>query len=210
MPAAADPDVGAVYTAEDRLARWFGLGTVTVFGTRWALEPEVVFARVPDVQRYVDRVLTHLATQSWREPSGAALTPVAVRARRGARKAHYDQARHTIAIPPAERGGAWALRESVVLHELAHHLCAVHASSPASRTTPVPDTCVTTRAPSTSCASRTPHTAGTSSASGRNHAPAEPPHGPHFRRTLLALLTEAGHPTAAALLRIAFADEGLA
>lgn len=43
-----------------------------------------------------------------------------VRQRRGAKYAHYDPAPPTIAIPLDHTG--WALRELVVLHELAHHL----------------------------------------------------------------------------------------
>ncbi len=185
-----DPDVGGVYTAEDRLARWLDLGTVTVFGSRWALEPEVVFARVDDAQRYVDRVLTHLAAHGWRThgAGGCPLAPVAVRPRRGALKAHYEQHKHTIAIPPAERGGGWALRESVVLHELAHHLVAIGADPPGAHVEPP----------------ASPHDPPASP-----HGPPAP-HGPRFRRTLLAVFVEAGHPTAAALLGIAFADEGLA
>lgn len=192
---AADPDVTAVYTAEDRLARWLELGTVTVFGSRWALEPEVVFARVGDVAGYVARVLEHLAANGWSEHGarpGAALTPVAVRERRGALKAHYDQQKRTIAIPPVERGGGWALRESVVLHELAHHLVA-HGVVAGRATN-------SGRSTNATGPSEQPHP------SGRG----EPAHGPAFRGTLLALLAEAGHPTASALLGIAFADEGLA
>lgn len=204
----ADPDVTGVYTAEDRLARWLELGAVTVFGSRWVLEPEVVFARVDDAQRYVDRVLAHLHARGWHETE-AALTPVTVRERRGARKAHYEQHKHTIAIPGHEHGGAWALRESVVLHELAHHLCAMGATPPR----PVvnePDPWLDQRERNGLYgAPRAPDPR--SARSTRSARPTDQPaHGPLFRHTLLTLLTEAGHPTAATLLGIAFADEGLA
>lgn len=194
---AVDPDVNAVYTAEDRLARWFELGTVTVFGSRWALEPEVLFARVEDVQHYADRVLAHLALQGWRvagshpDSTAAPLPPVLVRERRGDRKAHYEQGKHTIAMPAHGRAqtsdAGWALRESVVLHELAHHLCATGASAPSG-------TALRARAGSDT--------------QGRPDDGLG--HGPGFRRTLLRLFVEAGHPTASALLAMAFADEGLA
>jgi putative metallohydrolase (TIGR04338 family) len=47
---------------------------------------------------------------------------VRVRARAGAARAEYEFATHTIAVPPHRVGGRWAMRELVVLHELAHHL----------------------------------------------------------------------------------------
>jgi putative metallohydrolase (TIGR04338 family) len=46
-----------------------------------------------------------------------------VRARRGATAAHYERSDDdgaAIAVP--DRGSTWALRELVVLHEIAHHL----------------------------------------------------------------------------------------
>ena len=53
-------------------------------------------------------------------PAVGALT---VRARRGATAAHYERSDDdgaAIAVP--DRGSTWALRELVVLHEIAHHL----------------------------------------------------------------------------------------
>ena len=75
-----DPDANDVYDAEDRLDRWSDLGTVRVFGSTWVLEPEVRFARVEDVQRYVDAALARIGHPR----------PVRVRPRRGARRAHYE------------------------------------------------------------------------------------------------------------------------
>lgn len=177
----ADPDRSAVYTAEDRLERWFSLGTVTVFGTAWALEPEVKFGQVADVQRYVDAVLAHLERNGWRAPPNErtpaaqpGIPPVLVRRRKGTRKAHYETGGDMIALPDAQHGHAWALREAVVLHELAHHLHAHGVWPPWAS------------------------------------ASADPtPHGQGFRRTLLSLYREAGHPTAATLLSIAFSEEEL-
>jgi putative metallohydrolase (TIGR04338 family) len=48
--------------------------------------------------------------------------PVRVRARAGATKAEYEALTNTIAVPNHRVGGGWAMRELVVLHELAHHL----------------------------------------------------------------------------------------
>ncbi len=47
------------------------------------------------------------------------VAPVGVRARKGQAKAHYEPVEGVIAIPLDTR---WAARESVVLHELAHHI----------------------------------------------------------------------------------------
>jgi len=47
------------------------------------------------------------------------LEPVRVRPRKGRAKAHYEPHEAVIAIP---LDASWAARESVVLHELAHHV----------------------------------------------------------------------------------------
>jgi putative metallohydrolase (TIGR04338 family) len=47
------------------------------------------------------------------------VAPVSVRARKGQLKAHYEAESQVIAIP---LDTAWAARESVVLHELTHHI----------------------------------------------------------------------------------------
>jgi putative metallohydrolase (TIGR04338 family) len=78
------------------------------------------FGDIESVQRYVDAVLA-LDWVRRAAPERAAL-PVRVRARAGATKAEYEFATHTIAVPPHHVGGRWAMRELVVLHELAHHL----------------------------------------------------------------------------------------
>jgi putative metallohydrolase (TIGR04338 family) len=45
-----------------------------------------------------------------------------VRARRGATAAHYENSDGAAAIAVPDRRATWALRELVVLHEMAHHL----------------------------------------------------------------------------------------
>ena len=82
------------------------------------LPPEGRFASAPSVQRYVDEVLAHPAVRAhW--PAVGALT---VRTRRGTTAAHYELCDDgaTIAVPDLR--STWALRELVVLHEMAHHL----------------------------------------------------------------------------------------
>jgi putative metallohydrolase (TIGR04338 family) len=73
---------------------------------------------VESVQRYVDEVVA-LATKRWPETA-----PLTVRARRGVTAAHYETAgsaeEAVIAVPDGRAN--WALRELVVLHEVAHHL----------------------------------------------------------------------------------------
>ncbi|MET9328268.1 TIGR04338 family metallohydrolase [Tsukamurella sp. NPDC003166] len=113
----------AVYRAEEMVRGLFdhgGVGrSVDVLGVPLTLPPEARFASVESVQRYADRVLG---------PG-----EVRVRARRGASGAHYESGtgRTPVVAVPAGRDGAWALRELVVLHELAHHV-ALSAAGPGS------------------------------------------------------------------------------
>lgn len=82
-----------------------------MLGVPLTLPPEARFASVDSVQVYVDRV-----TGPGR---------VRVRARAGASGAHYESGPSgAVVAVPAGRDGAWALRELVVLHELAHHAVA--------------------------------------------------------------------------------------
>ncbi|BBY55656.1 TIGR04338 family metallohydrolase [Mycobacterium koreense] len=128
-----DTQRAKVYAAEDFVRTLFaragdrGGGVLDFFGTSLTLPPEARFASVGAVQRYVDQVLTLPAVRTaWPQT-----TPVTVRARRGLSAAHYEHRAGTgvIAVPehagadeaPGEQG--WALRELVVLHEIAHHLC---------------------------------------------------------------------------------------
>jgi putative metallohydrolase (TIGR04338 family) len=120
----ADPQRVLVYEAEavlagliDRRARF---PTVDAFGSRVAVPDDRKFGDIESVQRYVDAVLA----LDWvrRLAPGRAGVPVRVRARAGATRAEYDSVARTIAVPPHQVGGRWAMRELVVLHELAHHL----------------------------------------------------------------------------------------
>ena len=71
------------------------------------------FGALEAVRTYVDDVVAHLK-----------VPPVHVRHRRGGTRAHYSQGE--IAIPTTH---GWAMRESVVLHEVAHHACFTDRSS---------------------------------------------------------------------------------
>lgn len=120
-----DTQRGKVYAAEQFVRTLFdraaerGNQVVEFFGTQLTLPPEARFASVESVQGYVDHVLAHPRVRSdW--PGAGALT---VRARRGVTAAHYERADGRAAIAVPERRTTWALRELVVLHEIAHHLC---------------------------------------------------------------------------------------
>jgi putative metallohydrolase (TIGR04338 family) len=110
-----------VRTLFDRAAE-HGSSAVEFFGTQLTLPPEGRFGSVAAVQRYVDEVLALPAVRErWPEAS-----PVRVRSRRAATAAHYENydGAGIIAVPDRDTAD-WALRELVVLHEVAHHLCQV-------------------------------------------------------------------------------------
>lgn len=112
----------AYYRAEQLVFTMFerapSTRAVQLAGTELTLPVEARFASVQSVREYVARVQ---AMTTVRERFRRAAVPVTVRPRRGNRKAHYAPAKAEIAIPDAAEG-RWALRELVVLHELAHHL----------------------------------------------------------------------------------------
>ena len=114
-----------MYAAEEFVRTLFdraderGNRVVDFFGTQLTLPPEGRFATVDSVQRYAEEVLAMSAVREQLPDRG----PLTVRPRRGVTAAHYEvhDGEATIAVP--ERGSRWALRELVVLHEIAHHLC---------------------------------------------------------------------------------------
>ena len=94
---------------------------IDFFGDPITLPPEARFGSIESVQRYVDSVLVLPAvTAHWPQSSS-----IAIRSRRAATAAHYENHDGTAVIAVPERGAAgWAMRELVVLHEVAHHLAA--------------------------------------------------------------------------------------
>jgi putative metallohydrolase (TIGR04338 family) len=123
-----DTQRSKVYAAEEFVRTLFdragehGNRAVEFFGTQLTLPPEGRFASAAAAQRYVEDVLALPAVRR-RWPASGSLT---VRSRRGITAAHYEHRRGdgdigaTIAVP--DRNTTWALRELVVLHEIAHHL----------------------------------------------------------------------------------------
>ncbi|WP_024801553.1 TIGR04338 family metallohydrolase [Nocardia sp. BMG51109] len=123
--AARDTQRARVYDAEGLVRRMFeradehGVRTVDLHGSQITLPIERRFASVESVQRYANRVLA----LNWiRAQWDRASTPLTVRERGGTTAAHYESERAVLAVPLHARGTAWALRELVILHELAHHL----------------------------------------------------------------------------------------
>ena len=118
-----DANRSAVYAAEDQLGHLLARGgTIDFFGSSLTLPIERRFADVASVQRYADAVLA----LPWVVRAFPRVTPVRVRERAGRGRAHYESETGVIAIPLAGPAGArWAARETVVLHELAHHLVAM-------------------------------------------------------------------------------------
>ncbi|MGC0366655.1 putative metallohydrolase (TIGR04338 family) [Rhodococcus sp. 27YEA15] len=117
-----DTQRSAVYEAETLVRTMFdraderGLRSLEILGSTVTLPVERKFGSVESVQTYCDRALT----LNWiRETWPRASIPVSVRSRAGNAAAHYSN--DVIAVPD-DRNGRWALRELVVLHELAHHL----------------------------------------------------------------------------------------
>lgn len=115
---AKDTQRARVYAAEQFVRTMFDRAaqhssrSIDFFGTSLTLPPEGKFGSVDSVQRYVDDVVARVGAD-----------PVSVRRRRGVTAAHYElsDGKAVIAVPERD---TWALRELVVLHELAHHLCA--------------------------------------------------------------------------------------
>jgi putative metallohydrolase (TIGR04338 family) len=124
--AVRDSQRAKVYAAEEFVRTLFdraaehGSRSVEFFGAQLTLPPEARFASVTSVRRYVDEVLALPAVRrQWPR-----VAPLQVRARRAATAAHYENRDGTgiIAVPDLNTAD-WAMRELVVLHEIAHHLC---------------------------------------------------------------------------------------
>ena len=112
-----------VYDAEHLVHRIFDRSVeypvVEVVGSHLTLPVERKFGSIEAVGSYVEQVL---ALRWVRSTWDRARTPVLVRDRAGAGKAHYQRAGSIMAVPGYRAGSGWALRELVILHELAHHL----------------------------------------------------------------------------------------
>jgi putative metallohydrolase (TIGR04338 family) len=125
-PAVRDAQRSKVYAAEEFVRTLFdraaehGSRSVEFFGGQLTLPPEAWFGSVSAIARYVDEVL-QLPSVRRHWPT---VLPLQVRVRRAATAAHYENRDGTGIIAVPDRAD-WAMRELVVLHEIAHHLCDV-------------------------------------------------------------------------------------
>ena len=121
-----DAQRSKVYAAEKFVRTLFDRArargnTIEFFGANITLPPEARFASVDSVSQYVDDVLNLPAVQRlWPDTQ-----PLRVRSRRGRTAAHYERDGDEAVIAVPDGSTSWALRELVVLHEIAHHLSPV-------------------------------------------------------------------------------------
>jgi putative metallohydrolase (TIGR04338 family) len=119
-----DAQRARLYEAEDLVAVQLdraaaGGGTITLHHSTVTIPLEIRFGSLAAAEDYCRRVQrTGWFTERWPE---AAAVPVVVRQRRGGQGAHYETGGR-IALHEPRHGTGWALRELVVLHELAHHV----------------------------------------------------------------------------------------
>lgn len=108
-----DSQRSRVYAAEEAWALRLdaarrGARRAVVGGSSITLPSELRFGSLEDAQRYADH-------------HASGLPPVVLRERKGHAAAHYAPP-DDVALPLPPYGEPWALRESVLLHELAHHV----------------------------------------------------------------------------------------
>lgn len=120
-----DTQRSRVYAAEEFVRTLFDRAAqqssraIDFFGAQLTLPPEARFGSIQSVQRYVDDVLALPAVADRWTPTSA----LQVRPRRAAAAAHYEKRSGTGVIAVPDRNTAdWAMRELVLLHEIAHHL----------------------------------------------------------------------------------------
>jgi putative metallohydrolase (TIGR04338 family) len=124
QPATRPRDVqrARVYRAEDAWAARLdaarrGASLATVGGSAVLLPGERRFGTLEAASSYAGGLLDHPAVVA----RAGRLPAPDFRLRRGHRSAHWESP-GVIALPVPEHGEPWALRETVLLHELAHHV----------------------------------------------------------------------------------------
>ena len=121
-PGSRDAQRSRVYRAEDAWAAQLdaarlGAQLATVGGSAVLLPAERRLGSLAAAADYAARVVALPEVVAQLGPA----EPPQLRPRRGVRSAHWEPP-GTIALPVPEHGEPWALRETVLLHELAHHL----------------------------------------------------------------------------------------
>jgi putative metallohydrolase (TIGR04338 family) len=111
-----------VYSVEDAWSNALDRGgRLDFFGSSLHVPTQRVFGDLATMQRYTDHWIGVARLGAF-----PGISDVRLRPRRGARKAHYERG-GVIAIPMES---PWACRESVVLHEVSHHLVMSESDSP--------------------------------------------------------------------------------
>jgi putative metallohydrolase (TIGR04338 family) len=205
-----------VYAGENQVARLLDRSAefpvVEVAGSRITVPPERHFGDLAGVQRYVDAVLElDWVVRRW--PRAAAM-PVTVRERRGAAQAHYEPDTATIAVPVRGADARWALRELVVLHELAHHLASDAGGRQPRRDEVAAASSEARSEQSDSAMGARSEQLGTDAGpnaggDARSAADSGTGHGPGFTGRMLELVGGVMGEEAAFLLRVAWADQGV-
>lgn len=114
MTTAPDAWRSRVYSAEDQFTALLNRGgRVDFFGSHFDLSPQRRFGDLASVRDYVHWVFDLVS------PQYPEVRTPAIRARKGKTRAHYEYATQIIALPISDQ---WALRETVILHECAHHI----------------------------------------------------------------------------------------
>lgn len=131
-----------VYDAEQRVCERLdfaarGAQRVVVHSSTLTVTSDARFGSLDTAQRWLDNVRRRSwFAQAW---PAAAAHAVTLRPRRGQRGAHYELGgdQPAIAVPVPGNATGWAMRELVLLHELAHHVVACELDR-AGAGTPVP------------------------------------------------------------------------
>jgi putative metallohydrolase (TIGR04338 family) len=113
---APDRNRAKVYAAEDQFSSLMNRGgKVEFFGSVLDVPTQKRFANLESINTYMSRLFAKLNCD---------LFPPRTRERKGSTKAHYEFATGVIAIPVSGQAAMWALRETLILHECAHHVAA--------------------------------------------------------------------------------------
>lgn len=119
-----DPDQNRVYNTEHQLQEVLDRypGQVKIAQSIIAPPVERRFGDIPSIQRYVDAVAAKLHIEGMIGPRLTRGTPTVVLTR-GVTQATYNWSTNQIRIPDQATDRTlvrWAMRETVVLHEIAH------------------------------------------------------------------------------------------
>lgn len=116
-------ETATVYQAEFTLRDMLELSTVHVHGRQIDVPPERRFTDIEAVQRYVDKVLA----LNWvRAKYPRAAYPITVK-KKPSKTANEAACGGGLMYVPINSHVRWALREIVILHEIAHHLAGAGA-----------------------------------------------------------------------------------